>query len=171
MKEVRVNPHSVAPVKLPTEFAELNPDLTVYEKPYTDCAGCENITAPTSVLELLSKSILSNPELIWDHWNPQDRNLREKIAKIHGVAVDQIFITSGALAGIDYCFRIFTKSGTKTGFLKPDWPGFEHYADFHRNIKKYIENFTFPFVIDTEQIRTFVKKENLDFMIFANPIP
>lgn len=170
-KMLRVKPHSVPPVKLPTEFAELNPDMTTYEKPYTDCSGCENIDAAQSVKDFLSQALSNHPELLWDHWNPQDNNLRSKIADLHGVDVDQVFITSGAIAGIDYCFRIFTKEGTKTGLLKPEWPGFEHYADFNRNEKYYLESLKFPFTIGAEEISRFAQDKNLDFMIFANPVP
>lgn len=171
MKKIRLTPHSVAPIKLPTLFAEFNPDLSTYEKPFIDCAGCENIDAPESVIDFLSKAVKDHPELVWDHWNPQDKNLRSKIAKLHNVDPEQVFITSGAIAGIDYCFRIFTKKGTKTGIRKPDWPGFDHYADFNENQKFYLENFDFPFVIEAEKISHFVKGKNIDFMIIANPVP
>jgi histidinol-phosphate/aromatic aminotransferase/cobyric acid decarboxylase-like protein len=170
-KSIKLKPHSVAPIKLPTEFAELNPDLTVYEKPYIDCSGCENVGAPDSVIKLLSKAIVNHPELVWDHWNPQDRNLRKKIAKLHNVDVKQVFITSGAIAGIDYSFNIFTKKGNKTGLMRPDWPGFEHYVDFYKNKKYFLDNFEFPFFITTKQISEFVKKNKLDFFVFANPVP
>lgn len=133
--------------------------------------GCENIDAPESVIDLLSKAVKNHPELIWDHWNPQDKNLRNKIAKLHNVDPEQVFITSGAIAGIDYCFRIFTQAGTKTGIRKPDWPGFDHYADFNENQKFYLENFDFPFNIGSEKISQFVKEKNIDFMIIANPVP
>lgn len=171
MTKIRLKPHSVAPIKVPTLFAEFNPDLSTYEKAFIDCAGCENIDAPESVIDLLTQAIKNHPELVWDHWNPQDKNLRGKIAKLHNVDLEQVFITSGAMAGIDYCFRIFTKEGTKTGFLRPEWPGFEYYADFHRNRKFFVENFEFPFVIGSEKINAFVKDKTLDFMMFANPVP
>jgi len=170
-KQLRVVAHSVPAVKLPTEFAELNADLTTYEKPYTDCSGCENLGVADSVLQNLSRAIRNSPELVWDHWNPQDPNLRGKIAKLHGVDADQVFLTSGALSGIDYCFRIFTKEGTTTGFLRPEWPGFEHYADFNRNQKRYVENLEFPFAISAQIISEFATREQLGFMIFANPVP
>jgi histidinol-phosphate/aromatic aminotransferase/cobyric acid decarboxylase-like protein len=168
---MKLQPRYVDPIKLPTLFAEFNPDLSTYEKPFIDCSGCENVGAADSVIDFLSKAIKSHPELIWDHWNPQDINLRNKIAKLHNVDVHQVFITSGAIAGIDYCFRIFTKEGTKTGFLKPEWPGFVHYADFHKNEKFFVENLEFPFIIDAKKISAFVQEKELDFMIFANPVP
>lgn len=171
MKKIRLQPHSVPPIKLPTLFAEFNPDLSTYEKPFIDCAGCENIDTSDSVIELLAKAIKNHHELIWDHWNPQDKNLRSKIAKLHNVDVEQVFITSGALAGIDYCFRIFTQKGTKTGLMKPDWSGFDHYANFNENEKFYLENFEYPFIIDADKISEFVKEKNIDFMIIANPVP
>lgn len=46
---LRAQPHAVNKLKLPTEFAELNKDLSTYEKPYIDCSGCENVDAPSSV--------------------------------------------------------------------------------------------------------------------------
>lgn len=168
---LRLQPYSVPPIKLPTLFAEFNPDLSTYEKPFTDCSGCENVGAADSVINFLSKAIKSHPELVWDHWNPQDTNIRQKIAKLHGVDVDQVFITSGAISGIDYCFRIFTTAGTKTGFMKPEWPGFVHYANFHKNEKFFLENFEFPFAMGPEKINQFVQKNKLDFMILANPVP
>lgn len=171
MTGLRLKAHSVAPVKLPTEFAELNADLTTYQKNYIDCSGCENIGAPDSVIETISEAIKRHPELIWDHWNPQDSNIRKKIANLHNVDVGQVFITSGAIAGIDYCFKIFAAPGTKTGLIKPDWPGFDHYVDFYKNQKFYLQNFEFPFSSNTEQISAFVKDNALDMMIFANPTP
>ena len=169
--EMKIKAHSVAPVKLPTEFAELNADLSVYEKPYVDCSGCENKNASLHVIEKLAKAIKNHPELVWDHWNPQDKNLRQKIADLHNVSVDQVFITSGAIAGIDYCFKIFGREGTKTGLLKPDWPGFLHYVEFYKNQVHYLENLEFPFIIDGQQISDFVKDKKIDLMLFANPVP
>lgn len=127
--------------------------------------------APPFAVDLLSNAIKNHPELIWDHWNPQDKNLRKKVAELHGISFEQVFITSGAIAGIDYCFRIFTKKGTRTGIRKPDWPGFDHYANFNKNRKFYLKNFDFPFVIDAEKISRFVKKNRIEFMIIANPVP
>lgn len=155
-KNMRVQAHSVPPIRLPTEFAELRSDLTVCDKPYIDCSGCENVSAPDSVQQALSDAILEIPRLIWDHWQPQDNILCGKIAKLHGVDADQVFITAGAIAGIDYCFRIFTRQETITGLLRPDWPGFEHYVDFHRNKKRWLDNFDFPFVFNPDQINNFV---------------
>ena len=169
-ENMRVQAHSVAPIKLPTEFAELTPDLKVRKKKYTDCSSCENVGAPDSVLQALGDAISKTPSLIWDHWQPQDPNLRGKIAELHGVDVDQVFITAGAIAGIDYCFRVFTKQGTTTGLLRPDWPGFEHYVDFHRNEKRWLDGFEFPFVFDPDQISRFVQREKLDCLIMANPV-
>lgn len=171
MSKIRLQPHSVAPIKLPTLFAEFNPDLSTYEKPFIDCAGCENIDAPDSVIEALSNAIKKHPELIWDHWQPQDKNLRGKIAKLHNVAIEQVHITAGAIAGIDYTCRIFTKAGTRTGIRKPDWPGFDHYADFNENTKFYLENFDYPFEMGADKISQFVKEKKIDFMIIANPVP
>lgn len=87
------------------------------------------------------------------------------------MGVEQIFITSGAIAGIDYCFKIFTKPNIKLGLLKPDWPGFKHYADFYRTQQYYLDNFEFPFVINAEEISNFVQEKELDMMVFANPVP
>lgn len=170
-KSIRLNPHSVAPVKLPTEFAELNPDLSTYKKSYTDCSGCENVKAPDSVIQALSKAITNHPELVWDHWNSQDKNLRQKLAKLHDVEVEQVLITSGAIAGIDYSHQIFTKKGTKTGLMRPDWPGFEHYVNFYENEKLFLDNFNFPFRITAQQISDFVQNNEIDFFVFANPVP
>lgn len=169
--QIKLKPHSVHPVKLPTEFAELNADLSVYEKPYIDCSGCENKNASSDVVEKLAKAIKNHPELVWDHWNPQDKNLRRKIANLHNVSIDQVFITSGAIAGIDYCFKIFGKEGTKTGLLKPDWPGFLHYLEFYKNKIQYLENLEFPFVIGGQQISDFVRDKKIELMLFANPVP
>jgi histidinol-phosphate/aromatic aminotransferase/cobyric acid decarboxylase-like protein len=171
MPKVRLQPHSVAPIKVPTLFAEFNPDLSTYEKPFIDCAGCENIDAPDSVIDALSNAIKKHPELIWDHWQPQDKNLRSKIANLHNVAIEQVHITAGAIAGIDYTCRIFTKAGTRTGIRKPDWPGFDHYADFNENEKIYLENFEYPFEMGADKIGRFVKEKSIDFMIVANPVP
>lgn len=168
---LKLQPHSVLPVKLPTIFAEFNSDLSIYEKPFIDCSGCENIDAPASVKEMITKAITVHPELIWDHWNPQDTNIRRKIAKLHRVDVDQVFITSGAIAGIDYCFKIFSKPGTKSAIRKPDWPGFDHYADFYQTEKHYLKNFKYPFYIDADNIMQFIKKNKIEFMIIANPVP
>ncbi len=168
---LRVRPRSAKQIKIPTEFAKFNSDLSVYEKPYTDCAGCENIGAPPEVVNALSRAIQAHPELIWDHWDSQDENLRNKIASFHQVDIDQVFITSGALAGIDHCFRIFSRAGTRTGLLRPDWPGFEHYAERYQNSATLIENLEFPFVISAEHISSSVAKGMLDFVVFANPMP
>lgn len=171
MSKIRLKPHPVAPIKIPTHFAKLNPDLSIYKNQFIDCSGCENNGTPESVEKFLIEAIKKHPGLIWDHWSPQDKNLRNKLAKLHNVDIDQVFITSGALAGIEYCFRIFTRAGTKTGFLKPGWSGFDHYADFHENEKFYVENFEFPFVIDAVKISRFVKDKKIDFMMSVNPVP
>ena len=169
--EMKVKPYSVAPLKLPTEFAEFNADMSVYEKPFVNCAGCENKNASPRLVEKLAKAIMNHPELVWDHWNPQDKNLRQKIATLHDVSIDQVFITSGAIAGIDYCFKIFGREGTKTGLLKPDWPGFLHYVEFYKNSIQYVENLDFPFIIDAKKINDFVKAKEIELMLFANPVP
>lgn len=171
MNQLRLKPHSVARLKLPTLFAEFNPDFSIQQKPFIDCSGCENNDAPESVRNALVHELEKNSALIWDHWNPQDPTLRKKIAELHKVDIDQVFITSGAIAGIDYCFKIFATAGMNVGLLKPDWPGFAHYADFYRAKKNYLANFVFPFTIDQETISRFVSHQNIDLMLFANPVP
>jgi len=156
---------------LPTLFAELNPDLSTTEKSFADCSGCENIDAPASVKEALTTAIQRSPELIWDHWNPQDQNLRGKIAKLHGVSLEQVFLTSGAIAGIDYTMQVFVRPGTRTGLRVPDWPGFRHYVEKHRTRVSVLENVTFPFEMGAEAITQFVRDERIELMVLANPVP
>jgi histidinol-phosphate/aromatic aminotransferase/cobyric acid decarboxylase-like protein len=171
MSILKLKPNFVEPIKIPTEFAKFDLLLKPTSKDYVDCSGCENIDASDKVINRISKAIKNHPELIWDHWESQDINLRTKIAKLHKVNPDQVFITSGAIGGIDYFFKIFSNSKTKTGLLKPDWPGFEYFCDFYKNKKVFLENLEFPFLFNTEVINSFIKTNDLDCMIFANPIP
>ncbi len=166
-----LKPHSVSPIKLPTLFAEFSADMSTAEKSFIDCSGCENVGAALSVKDTLTAAIQRNPELIWDHWNPQDGNLRSKIAKLHGISVEQVLLTSGAIAGIDYTFKVFSRPGMKTGIRKPDWPGFRHYADFYRSEVALLENTSFPFEIGGSVIADFIQHEGVDLMILANPVP
>ena len=166
-----IAPHSVAPLKLPTLFAELSSNLSTAPKSFIDCAGCENVGAPDSVIEVLSAAIRKHPELIWDHWNPQDENIRRKIARLHSVDLEQVFITSGAIAGIDYCFRIFSRPGVNVGLRKPDWPGFLHYSEFYRGKTHILENFVFPFHMEADAITQFVGEHGIELMVMANPVP
>jgi histidinol-phosphate aminotransferase len=166
-----LTPHSVPAIKLPTLFAEFNPDYSTAEKSFTDCSGCENIDAAASVKQTLTAAIQQHPELIWDHWNPQDSNLRGKIAALHGVAAGQVFLTSGAIAGIDYTYKVFSKPGIRTGLRRPDWPGFRHYADFYRTKTVWLENLVFPFEIGNAAIGELVHREKVDLMVLANPVP
>ncbi|MAG61837.1 hypothetical protein CMI43_03415 [Candidatus Pacearchaeota archaeon] len=170
-QQIKLKAHSVDPVKLPTEFAELNEDLSVFEKPFIDCSGCENKDISKELRVKLARAIENHPELIWDHWNPQDSNLRKKIAKLHNVSPEQVFITSGAISGIENCMKIFTKEGTNTGLLKPDWSGFVHFAEFHKNKINTLKKENFPFIIDEKDINEFVKEKKIEFMMFANPVP
>jgi histidinol-phosphate/aromatic aminotransferase/cobyric acid decarboxylase-like protein len=171
MLKNKIIPHFAEPIKIPTEFAKLNSNLEIYKKNYVDCSGCENIDVSFTLRKYLSNSILNYPELIWDHWDSQDLNLRSKIAKLHGVDVSQVFITSGALSGIEYCFKIFSKYNLNVGIIKPDWPGFEYFADFYRTNKFILEATEPPFGFDLERINNFVNSNNLEMMIFANPTP
>lgn len=168
---IRLEPFSVPQIKVPTAFAELDENLLTTAKSYIDCSGCENRDASEHVVKAISEAISSHPELIWDHWNSQDKNLRRKIAHANNVSIEQVFITSGAFSGIEYCFKIFTRAGTKTGLLRPDWPGFLDFATSHRNITFSIENLEFPFIIGAEQLGRGVDQAGSDFVIFANPMP
>jgi threonine-phosphate decarboxylase len=170
-KKLKTKPHFIDPIKIPTEFARLNSDLEIYKKSYVDCSGCENIDVSFSLRKYLSNAILNHPELLWDHWDSQDQNLTSKIAKLHGVDRSQVFITSGALAGIEYCFKIFSKYNSNVGIIKPDWPGFEYFADFYRTNKFVFDVTNPPFNFAINGINQFVNYNNLEMMILANPTP
>jgi len=153
---------SVPLVTLPTALRE-------FGKPSeysVDLGKCENCAVSTLALETIR-----NPEagLLRDHWNPQDSVLRQKLAALHGVESDQVFVVSGGMAGIKYAFDVFAQSGTKVGILQPDFPFFRYYAHRVKTDIAELRNSVFPFKHEVEDIIRFVQDGGRDMLIISSP--
>jgi histidinol-phosphate aminotransferase len=162
---MKIKPHSVKPITIPTPFAEFGAG----PKDHVDLAGCENVGPSTRVMETIAREVANTPALVYDHWKAQDDNLREQLGELHGVPADQIFITAGALAGVDYSFKIFVDSDTEVALLRPDFPGFIHYANRERANVNWLESPNFPFQFSVADIADFVKRRDIGFTILSNP--
>ncbi len=162
---MKIKPHSVQPIIIPTPFAEFGG----CPKDYVDLAGCENVGPSTMVMEIIAREVTNTPALIYDHWKAQDENLRAQLGELHGIPAEQIFLTAGALAGIDYSFKIFVDSDTNVALLRPDFPGFIHYANRERANVNWLESPKFPFQFSVADIADFVKQKEIGFTIMSNP--
>ena len=161
-KEMRVKPFSVREIVIPTSFTEVGQA----EQVTVNLAGCENCATSQYALNALANP---SPNLLIDHWQSQDKTLRNKLGELHDVNPEQIFLTSGALAGIGYTFDVFVDQGTKVGLLRPDFPGFVHFAEKKRVDIKRLENTQFPFGISNSEIIKFARENELGFTILSNP--
>ncbi len=157
---------SVPPIKLPTDFTEFGKERS---NDVVDVAGCENCDVSHRVQEVLAKALLSSRALLMDHWQSQDDSLRSKLSDLHDVEQDNIFLTAGALGGIDYSFQVFVREGTKVGLLVPDFSGFVHHANRRKADVRLLKSKEFPFGRSTEDLNQFVQQEEIDFLITSNP--
>lgn len=159
---MKVNPFSVDKIWIPTEFSKSGSK----KEDYVNLAGCENCKTSYNALEAIRTS---TPDLLIDHWESQDITLREKLADIHKVSKEQVYLTSGAIGGIRYAFDVFTTKDTRVGLLQPDFPGFVYFAErAQTKIKTYKKN-DFPFYANTKDITAFLQKEKIDFVPLSNP--
>ncbi|MFI1585552.1 aminotransferase class I/II-fold pyridoxal phosphate-dependent enzyme [Embleya sp. NPDC020630] len=157
-----ITPFSVPAIWMPTRFRDIGTETG------TRCnlAGCENHRASELALEAIANP---SPDLVIDHWDSQDRTLREALARRHGVRAEQILLTSGATGGIRYAFEVFAGPDTRIGLLSPDWPGFRFYAERARGSVSRLHSPGFPYAFTPVEVAAFVRDRAVDFLILANP--
>ena len=160
-----IEPFSVEKIWVPTDFTEFGKP----KENLVNVAGCENSHTSGIVMKVLQESLGSNPALLIDHWQSQDTTLRKKLAELHDVALEQVYLTAGALAGIQYSFGIFVNENTNVGLLKPDFPGFVYFSKWKKANTHWLKNTEFPFYIGNRDIADFVRKNIVDFLILSNP--
>jgi histidinol-phosphate aminotransferase len=153
---------SVPKIWVPTQFQVLDAQHSAR----CNLAGCENCHVSPLALEAISNP---DPEWLRDHWLSQDETLRRSLGEFHGVAHEQVFLTSGAIGGIRYSFEVFTRPGSHVGLMRPEWPGFLFYAQRNRTRVSYLEQLTFPFHFHTRDLIDFVRREEIEFVILSNP--
>lgn len=157
-----IKPHSVEKIRIPTDFAEFGRQ----SETIVNLACCENSCASPMALRALESPA---PKLLIEHWNAQDPILRRKLAELHGVKPEQIYVTSGALAGIRHCFDLFVEPRTNVGLCRPDFTGFVHYAQRRKANISWLGKTTYPFTFETEEISDFIRQSGIDFFITSNP--
>ena len=128
-------------------------------------AKCENCAVSSRVMAALADI---RPALLKDHWDPQDHVLRAKLARLHGVDREQVLLVSGGNGGIRYTFEMFTTPGMQIGLLKPDYP-FWYFSQRSRTTIAWLENRTFPFRHEPDDIVRFVQDQSCRFVILSNP--
>lgn len=153
---------SVPKIWVPTQFQSLDAE----DSGRCNLAGCENCRVSSLALEAMSRP---DPEWLRDHWLAQDGTLRGSLGEFHGVAPEQVFLTSGAIGGIRYAFEVFTQPATRVGLLRPDWPGFRFYAEHNRARISLLEQLEFPFHVRARDVIDFVRRERIEFVILSNP--
>jgi histidinol-phosphate aminotransferase len=153
---------SVPEIWIPTEFQTLD---SVQD---TRCklSGCENSHVSPRALDVIGSP---SAALLRDHWNSQDNHLRDDLGELHGVRPDKIFLTSGALNAVRYAFDVFVTSGTRVGILRPDFPGFRHFAERTKADIHYLDKPEFPFTFRPDDVIEFVGTHDIDFLILSNP--
>lgn len=155
-------PFKIEKIRIPTTFRSLD------APPAEGCnlAGCENDRPSPHAI-----AALSNPtaEMLIDHWDSQDARLRTDLALLHGVQPEQVFLTSGALGAIRYSFEVFGRNAKHIGLLRPDWPGFKHFADKVGARQSQLEHLVFPFHFEVDDIARFARDNAIDFVIVSNP--
>src|SRR5215213_5891135 len=156
-----IEPFSVPRIWVPTQFQVLD------GTPSGRCnlAGCENYRVSPRALEVLGNP---GPELLRDHWAAQDDTLRGHLGQLHGVPPGQVFLTSGAIAGIRYAFEVFVAPGTRVGLLVPDFPGFRFFAEHARARVGYLRRPEFPFRFTVADVVDFCRG-GIEFLIASNP--
>jgi histidinol-phosphate/aromatic aminotransferase/cobyric acid decarboxylase-like protein len=157
-----IQPFSVPKIWVPTEFRVLGPS----EDGRCNLAGCENCRISSMAIDAIRNP---DPALLRDHWHSQDEGLRRAIAEVHRVAPGQVFLTSGAMGAIRYAFDVFTSPETHVGLLKPEWPGFQFFAERARARLTHLEIGEFPFRFDVDDVVEFVQRCGISFMIISNP--
>jgi len=63
--------------------------------------------------------------------------LREKLAKLHGLTVDQVMVTEGATAGLGFIAEVFLHAGDEVILTPPTYPNYYNYVK--RNRCKLVE--------------------------------
>jgi len=139
------------------------------EKKSVDLSVCDNSGASEMVRKEILREVGRNPKLLYLHWDSQDSILRRQLGELHDVPLDSIIITSGAMAGIDYSFKVFVSSGVKVGLLTPDFPGFPHYAEGEQAQVEWLDRLQFPFQFSADEIAGFARDKKAAFIILSNP--
>jgi len=156
-------PFSVPKVWIPTKFTKLD----AMSSDRCNLAGCENARASPLALKALKKI---DPRWLTDHCESQDLTLRGKLAQLHGVAPEQVFLTSGAEAAIFYLFEMWVKGGAKNaGLLRPDYPAFEHFTLRNLMHTAWLKDAQYPFSCELETISGFVDEAQLQIFVISNP--
>jgi histidinol-phosphate aminotransferase len=159
-----INAHSVDKIWVPTLFAELGTATTDPDR--VNLCGCENVTVSARAIKAICNP---DPEWLRAHWLAQDVVLRRDLGEFHQVDADQVFLTSGAIGGIRYAFELFTRPGTRVGYMRPEWPGFRHYAEKARTQISDLTRPHFPFTFTPAGLVDFVRAADRQFVILSNP--
>jgi histidinol-phosphate aminotransferase len=155
---------SVPEIWIPTEFQTLDSDSA--EDSRCKLSGCENSHVSPRALEVIGSP---SATLLRDHWSSQDNHLRKDLGELHDVRPDKIFLTSGALNAIRYAFDVFVTADTRVGILRPDFPGFRHFAEHSQADIHYLDKPGFPFTFSPDDVIDFVRAHDIDFLILSNP--
>lgn len=159
---MKVKPFSVEKIRIPTDFSEFGHQ----RGEVVDLAGCENCRTSEKALAALRNC---SPNMLIEHWQSQDKLLRERLGEIHNVNPSNVYLTSGAMGAIGYSFDVFVDRDTRVGLLRPDFSGFQYYADKAKAKTSWLENTEFPYSHANQDIIDFVRNEDIGFLITSNP--
>lgn len=159
---MKVKPFSVNKIRIPTDFSEFGQQ----KEEIVDLAGCENCKTSEKALAALRKC---SPNMLIEHWQSQDRLIRKRLGEIHNVDPSNVYLTSGAMGAIGYSFDVFVDQNTRIGLLRPDFSGFQYYADKARANISWLESLNFPYNHTTQDVIDFIRDEDIGFVITSNP--
>ena len=158
---MKVKPFSVNKIRIPTDFSEFGQQ----KEEVVDLAGCENCRTSEKALAALRKC---SPNMLIEHWQSQDRLIRERLGDIHNVDPSNVYLTSGAMGAIGYSFDVFVDQNTRVGLLRPDFSGFQYYADKARANIGWLESLNFPYNHMTRDVIDFIRDEDIGFVITSS---
>lgn len=97
------------------------------------------------------------------------KELRERLAKLHNAKPENVIITPGSKYGINYVMKTLLKTGDEVLLFSPHWTAFELIAREYGAVPKVISlSFEDNWALDFEQIEKSITKKT-KLIIFNNP--
>lgn len=83
---------------------------------------------PFGVSPLAVKAMKEQCEIANRYPDVRAQELREKLAKLHGLSVDEVMVTEGATAGLQFIAEVFMLYGDEIILTPPTYPNYYNYV-------------------------------------------
>lgn len=125
----------------------------------------QNTRLNKGINEIIKKSIAD----ISQYTHTQDDILIRQISKQNKIPAKNILITAGCDGALRILTRMFINKATKVCIPIPSFGRYEYHSKINQGSICFFENSTFPYEVRINELINFLKKNDIDVLLMANP--